>query len=62
MSDEPLNNEQIEASSPLPINTMSSEPSNMPSEAPESSTNADILVSLNNGNPENTPIPTPNRN
>ena len=60
MPDEPLNNEQIEPSSPLPINTMGSEPSNMPSEAPESPKNADILVSLNNDNPENTPILTEN--
>ena len=60
MTDEPLNNEQIEPSSPLPINTMGSEPSNTPPEAPESSINADIPVSLNNDNPENTPILTEN--
>ncbi len=58
MADEQLNNEQIEPSSPLPINTMGSEPSNMPPEAPESPKNADIPVSLNNPNPENTPILT----
>jgi len=56
MSDEPLNNEQIESSSPLPINAMGSEPSDMPSKAPESPINADIPVSLNNDNPENNPI------
>ncbi len=59
MSDEPLNNEQIEPSSPLPINTMGSEPINMPPEAPESPKNAEIPVSLNNDNPENEPISTP---
>ncbi len=42
----------------IPINTMGSEPSNMPLEAPESPKNADIPVSLNNPNPENTPIST----
>jgi hypothetical protein len=60
MSDEPLNNEQIEPSGALPINTMDSEPSNMPLEASEAPINADIPVSLNNPNPENTPISTPN--
>ena len=55
MSDEPLNNEQIEPSGPLPINTMGSKPSNMPLEAPETPKNTDIPVSLNNDNPENTP-------
>ena len=59
MSDEPLNNEQIEASSPLPINATGSEPSNMPPEASESPKNADIPVSLNNDNPQNEPISTP---
>ena len=59
MPDEPLNNEQIEPSSSLPINTMGSEPSNMPPEAPESPINTDIPASLNNDNPENTPIYTP---
>lgn len=60
MSDNPLTNEQIEPSSPLPINTQGSEPSNTPPEAPESPRNADIPVSLNNPNPENTPILTEN--
>ncbi len=59
MPDEPLNNEQIEPSSPLPINTTGSEPSNMPLEAPESPKNADIPVSLNNANTKNEPISTP---
>jgi hypothetical protein len=59
MPDEPLNNDQIEPSSPQPINTMGSESSNMPSEAPESPKNVDIPVSLNNDNPENEPISTP---
>jgi len=66
MPDEPLNNDQIDPSNPPPINTTVSEPSNMPSEAPESSKNADIPVSLNNpsssealvgeANPENIPL------
>ena len=43
----------------IPINTMGSEPSNMPSEALESPKNADIPVSLNNDNPPNIPISTP---
>ena len=42
----------------IPINTMGSEPSNMPLEAPESPKNADIPVSLNNDNTENEPIST----
>ncbi len=50
MPDEPLNNEQIEPSSPLPINTTGSEPSEMPPEAPESPINADIPVSLKDAN------------
>lgn len=57
MSDEPLNNEQIEPSSPLPINTDStsspqagSDPSNILPEAPESPRNADIPVSLKDTN------------
>jgi len=59
MPDEPLNSEQIEPSSPLPINTMGSESSNMLPEALESPKNADIPVSLNNDNPQNEPISTP---
>ncbi|MEI6280892.1 MAG: hypothetical protein WCP17_02745 [bacterium] len=59
MPDEPLNNEQVEPSSPLPLNTTGSEPSNMPSEAPESPKNVDIPVSLNNDNPQNEPNSTP---
>ena len=55
MSDEPLNNEEIGLSEPLPINTTGSEPLNMPSEPLESSINRDTPVSLNNDNPENTP-------
>ena len=43
----------------VPINTTDSEPSSMPPEALESPRNADIPVSLNNDNPENTPISTP---
>lgn len=42
MPDELLNKDQIEPSSPLPINTMGSDPSNMPLEAPEFPKNADI--------------------
>ena len=60
MPDEPLNNEQIEPSSPLPIDTKGSELLNMPLEAPESPKNADIPVSLNNDNPENSPVLTEN--
>jgi hypothetical protein len=60
MADDTLNNEQIEPSSPLPINTMGSEPLNMPLEVPESPKNADIPVSLNNANPENSPVLTEN--
>ena len=59
MSDEPLNNEQIEPSSPLPINTMGSEPLNVSLEVPESPRNADIPISLNNDNSQNEPISTP---
>ena len=58
MSDEPLNNDQIDPSSPLPINTTVSDPSTMPPEPPESPRNADIPVSLNNANPGNTPVLT----
>ncbi len=43
----------------IPIDTMGSEPSNMPPEAPETPKNADIPVSLNNDNPQNTSISTP---
>ncbi len=56
MSDDPLNNDQTGLSEPLPINTTGSEPVNMPPEALESPKNADTPVSLNNDNPENTPI------
>lgn len=59
MADEPLNKEQIEPSETLPINTMGSESSSMPPEAAEAPGNVDIPVSLNNTNPENTPISTP---
>ncbi len=37
-----------------------SEPSNIPPEALETPINVDIPVSLNNDNPQNGPIPTPN--
>ncbi len=60
MSDEPLNNDQIGLSEPLPINTTGSEAINNPLEPLESPINADIPVSLNNDNPENTPILTEN--
>ena len=61
----PVENENVEmdivnSSSPLPINTTGSEPSNMPPEAPESPINTDIPVSLNNDNPENNSIFTSN--
>ena len=39
--------------------TMPSDTTETPPEAPESSKNADIPVSLNNDNPENSPISTP---
>lgn len=67
MSNEPQNSIPEENSIPpspqepmadIPINTMGSEPSKMPLEAPESPKNADIPVSLNNPNPENNPIST----
>jgi hypothetical protein len=41
MPDEPLTNEQIELSSPLPINTTGSEPVTTPFEPLESSTTTD---------------------
>ncbi len=47
-----------EPTEPVPENTTVSDPSNMPSEAPESPINVDIPVSLNNPNPENTPVLT----
>ncbi|MEI6281079.1 MAG: hypothetical protein WCP17_03750 [bacterium] len=61
----PVENENVEmgiinSSSPLPINTTGSEPSNTPPEAPESPKNVDIPVSLNNANPKNTPVLTEN--
>ena len=56
MSDDPLNNDQIDPSSSPPINTTVSDPSNMPPEPLESPRNADIPVSLNNANPENAPV------
>ena len=49
-----------EPTADMPINTTGSEPVNMPSEPLESPRNADIPVSLNNDNPENTPISTEN--
>ncbi len=56
MSDDPLNNNQIGLSEPLPINTMGSEPINMPPESPESPRNADIPVSLKDVNSETRPV------
>jgi hypothetical protein len=44
----------------IPINTRASGSSNMPPEAPESPKNADIPVSFNNANPENSPVLTEN--
>jgi hypothetical protein len=43
----------------IPVPAIDSMPSNMPLEALETPINADIPVSLNNDNPENTPISTP---
>ncbi len=60
MSTDPSNNDQIGLSESLPINTQGSKPLNMPSEALESPKNTDIPVSLNNPNPENTPVLTEN--
>ena len=60
MSDELLNNEETGLSEPLPINTTGSEPFNMPPEPLEPPRNADIPISLNNDNPQNTPILTEN--
>jgi len=59
MSDEPLNKDQIEPSNPLPINTMGFEPVDTLSEPLEPPKNADIPVSLNNTNAENTSVLTP---
>jgi len=62
----PIPEENIQPMSPqepmadIPINTMGSEPYNMPPESLESPINTDIPVSLNNDNPENEPISTPN--
>ena len=42
----------------IPVPATDSTPTNMPPEAPESPKNADIPVSLNNPNPENTPVLT----
>jgi len=50
VSDELLNNDPIDPSSSLPINTMGSEPSSVPPGAIESPTNTDIPVPLNNDN------------
>ncbi len=44
----------------MPVSTPDSIPADMPPEAPESPKNADIPVSLNNDNPENTPVLTEN--
>ena len=60
MSTDPLNNDQIGLSEPLPINTTGSETINNPPEPLESPINADIPVSLNNDNPENASILTEN--
>jgi len=60
MSNDPSNNDEPGLSEPLPINTTGSEPSNMPPEPLESPINRDTPVSLNNDNPENTPILTEN--
>ena len=43
----------------IPIPAIGSVPTEMPLEAPESPKNTDIPVSLNNDNPQNTPISTP---
>lgn len=48
-----------ESMADAPVSMVSSEPSNIASEAPESPKNADIPVSLNNDNPPNEPISTP---
>ena len=44
----------------IPINTTGSETSNVPLEAPETPINTDVPVSLNNDNPENSPVSTQN--
>ncbi|MFA6076473.1 MAG: hypothetical protein WC735_00125 [Candidatus Paceibacterota bacterium] len=43
-----------------PVSTPDPTPAEMPLEAPETSINADIPISLNNDNPQNEPISTPN--
>jgi hypothetical protein len=49
-----------EPTEPISQDIRVSEPSNIPLEAPETPKNTDIPVSLNNPNPENTPVLTPN--
>lgn len=56
MTDEPLNNDEVCVSETTTV----SEPSTIPPEAPEAPRNIDTPVSLNNDNPENTPILTEN--
>lgn len=56
MSVDPSTNDQIELSEPLPINTMGSEPLNMPLEALEFPINRDTPVSLKDVNSETRPV------
>ena len=70
LDDQSLTQKPIPEENPIPaspqepmadisINTMGSEPSNIPPEAPESPKNADIPFSLNSDNHQNSPISTP---
>ena len=61
MPDETTINQEISENTPISPNSeanMGSDPSNIPLEAPESPKNANIPVSLNNDNPENSPVLT----
>ena len=63
MPDDPNTNQETSQNAPISPNSevnMGSEPSNMPLEAPETSKNTDIPVSLNNTNPENSLVLTQN--
>jgi len=61
MPDETDTNQETSQNTPIPTNSEENigfDPSNTPSEPLESPKNADIPVSINNDNPENTPILT----
>src|ERR1035437_1289293 len=63
MPDEPTINQEIAENTPISPNSevnTGSVPSTIPPEPLESPRNADIPVSLNNANPENSPVLTEN--